>query len=202
MVNDTQFNKVLIVLNGVIPLALLGRDWYLGNLGANPIEFILSTTGVLTLLFLLVSLSVTPLRKITGRNDLIRYRRMLGLFAFFYGCLHLVTYSVFDKSLDLSAIVADVWQRPFIALGMSALGILLPLAVTSTKGWIRRLGGKRWQKLHRFVYLAAVFGVLHFYLIQKSDFFWPVIAGLLLAALLGYRLWYRFAPDVRSEAKV
>ncbi|HUF05191.1 MAG TPA: protein-methionine-sulfoxide reductase heme-binding subunit MsrQ [Aridibacter sp.] len=191
---DSQFNKVLIGVNGLVPLALLGWDWYRGNLGANPVEFVLSTTGVLTLLFLLISLAVTPLRKITGRNDLIRYRRMLGLFAFFYGCAHLVTYSIFDKSLDLSAIVEDVWQRPFIALGMSALGILLPLAITSTKGWIKRLGGKRWQRLHRLVYVAAVFGVIHFYLIQKSDFFWPIIGGVILAAVFGYRLWVRFAP--------
>lgn len=199
--NDTQFTKVLIAVNALVPPALLAWDWYRGNLGANPVEFVLATTGVLTLLFLLLSLAVTPLRKITGRNDLVRYRRMLGLFAFFYGCSHLVTYSIFDKSLDLSAIVEDVWERPFIALGMSALGILLPLAVTSTKGWIKRLGGKRWQRLHRLVYVAAVFGVIHFYLIQKSDFFWPIVAGIVLAALFGYRLWVKFAPKVRSEAK-
>lgn len=198
---DTQFNKALIVVNGLVPLLMLGWDWYRGNLGANPVEFVLATTGVLTLIFLLISLAVTPLRKITGRNDLIRYRRMLGLFAFFYGCSHLVTYSIFDKSLDLSAIVEDVWERPFIALGMSALGILLPLAVTSTKGWIKRLGGKRWQRLHRLVYVAAVFGVIHFYLIQKSNFFWPIVAGSVLAALFGYRLWVRIAPKVGSGAE-
>lgn len=186
---DVRFNKLLILVNGSVPLVMLGYDFSRGALGANPIAFILSTTGVLTLTFLLISLAVTPLRKMTGRNDLIRYRRMLGLFAFFYGCLHLVTYSIFDKGLNLPDIVADVWARPFIAFGMSALGIMLPLAITSTNGWIRRLGGKRWQKLHRLVYLAAVFGVIHFYLIQKSDFFWPIIAAGVLGMLFLLRIW-------------
>lgn len=186
---DVRFFKLLIGVNAAIPLALLLWDWYGGRLGTNPVEFVLSTTGVLTLLFLLISLSVTPLRKLTRENGLVRFRRMLGLLAFFYGCLHLITYSIFDKSLDLSAIVSDVWERPFIALGMSALGIMLPLAITSTNGMIKRLGGKRWQKLHRLVYLAGMFGVAHFYLIQKSDFFWPIIFGIVLAFLLGYRVW-------------
>lgn len=186
---DVRFNKVLIGVNAAVPLILLLWDWYRGGLGTNPVEFILSTTGVLTLIFLLVSLAVTPLRKLTGGNSLIRYRRMLGLLSFFYGCLHLVTYSAFDKSLDLSAIVDDVWERPFIALGMSALGILLPLAITSTNGMIKRLGGKRWQRLHKLVYVAGVFGVAHFYLIQKSDFFWPIVFGIVLVMLLGFRVY-------------
>lgn len=186
---DVPFFKLLIGVNASIPLALLLWDWYGGRLGTNPVEFVLSTTGVLTLIFLLISLSVTPIRKLTGENTLIRYRRMLGLLAFLYGCLHLITYSIFDKSLDLSAIVGDVWERPFIALGMSALGIMLPLAITSTNGMIKRLGGKRWQRLHRLVYVAGVFGVAHFYLIQKSDFFWPILFGIALAFLLGYRIY-------------
>ncbi|REJ79081.1 MAG: sulfoxide reductase heme-binding subunit YedZ [Acidobacteria bacterium] len=198
---DIRFVKVLIAVNGIVPLAMLGWDWNQGNLGANPIEFILSTTGYLTLIFLLLSLAVTPLRKMTGRNELIRFRRLVGLLAFFYGCVHLITYSIFDKSLDLSAIVSDVWERPFIALGMSALGIMLPLAITSTNGWIKRLGGKRWQKLHRLVYLAGIFAVLHFWLIQKSDFSWPIVGVLVLAALLIYRVWAKFAPKAGASAK-
>lgn len=198
---DYGFNKILIAVNAFVPLAMLGWDWSGGRLGANPIEFILRTTGVLTLSFLLISLSVTPVRKLTGRNDLIKYRRELGLLSFFYGCLHLITYSIFDKSLNLKAIVADVWERPFIALGMSALGILLPLAVTSTNGWIKRMGGKRWQELHRMVYVAGVLGVAHFYLVQKSDFFWPYVYGTILVLLLGYRIYLRYAPAKKVPAK-
>jgi sulfoxide reductase heme-binding subunit YedZ len=199
--NDVQFNKLLIAVNAFVPPGMLVWDWYNARLGANPIEFVLSTTGVLTLSFLLLSLAVTPVRKLTGRNDLVRYRRMLGLFAFFYGCAHLVTYSIFDKSLDLAAIAADVWERPFIALGMSALAILLPLAVTSTNGMIKRLGGKRWQMLHRLVYVAGALGVAHFYLVQKSNFFWPIVYGIVLSLLLGFRLYARFSPGPKVTAR-
>jgi sulfoxide reductase heme-binding subunit YedZ len=147
--NDVRFYKLLISANALIPLALLLTDGLNGRLGANPIEFFLRTTGVLTLTFSLITLAVTPLRKIFGWNSLIKYRRMLGLFAFFYGCLHLVTYSIFDKSLGFSAIVADVIQRPFIAIGMIAFTILVPLAITSTNGMVKRLGGKNWARLHK-----------------------------------------------------
>jgi sulfoxide reductase heme-binding subunit YedZ len=199
--NDLAFTKLLIAVNALVPPIMLGWDWYNSRLGANPIEFVLATTGVLTLSFLLISLAVTPVRKLTGRNDLIRYRRMLGLFAFFYGCVHLITYSIFDKSLNLRAIAVDVWERPFIALGMSALGILLPLAVTSTNGWIKRLGGRRWQKLHRLVYVAGVLGVAHFYLVQKSDFFWPIVYGIVLSFLLGYRIYVWILKERKVPVK-
>ncbi len=198
---DFRFIKLVIAVNALIPLLLLGWDWYRGRLGANPVEFVLATTGVLTLVFLLVSLSVTPLRRLTGDNSIIRYRRMLGLISFFYGCTHLTTYSVFDKSGSLRAIGADVWERPFIALGMGALAILLPLAVTSTNGWVKRLGGKRWQNLHRLVYLAAIFGVAHFYLIQKSDVFWPVVFAIFLCLLFGYRAYLKLAFRKGSAAR-
>ncbi len=187
--NDVKFNKILIFTNALVPLALLGWDAARGNLGANPIEFFLRTTGVLTLIFLLVTLSVTPLRKKFGWNNLIKFRRMLGLYAFFYGFLHLVTYSIFDKSLSLSAIASDVWQRPFIAVGMLAFFLLIPLAVTSTNGMIKRLGGKNWARLHKLSYPVAVLGVIHFWMIVKSDIFYPVLFGLVLAFLLGYRLY-------------
>ena len=186
---DIKFNKIILFTNALVPLGLLGFDAFRGNLGANPIEFFLRTTGVLTLVFLLVTLSVTPLRKYTGWNNLVKFRRMLGLFAFFYGFLHLVTYSIFDKSLSIPAILSDIWQRPFIAIGMSAFFLLIPLAVTSTNGMIKRLGGKNWTRLHKLSYLIAILGVLHFYMIVKSDVFYPALFGIVLAVLLFYRIY-------------
>lgn len=189
--NDVNFNKGLISANALLPLALLGYDAYRGMLGANPVEFFLRTTGVMTLVFIMVTLSVTPLRNLFGWNGLIKYRRMLGLYAFFYGCIHLVTYSIFDKRLDLSAIIADVVQRPFITAGMSALILMVPLAVTSTNKMIKRLGGKRWSKLHKLTYVVAVLGVFHFWMIVKSDLFYPAIFAAAAIFLLGYRLFMR-----------
>jgi sulfoxide reductase heme-binding subunit YedZ len=185
---DVRFHKFLISINALIPLAFLAFDSYRGALGANPIEFFLRTTGVLTLVFLFITLAISPLRKIFGWNSLIKLRRMLGLYAFFYGLVHLVTYSIFDKSLDLAAIVGDVWQRPFIAVGMLAFAMLVPLAVTSTNGMVKRLGGKNWSRLHKLSYVIAVLGVIHFWMIVKSDVFYPAMFGLVLAILLGYRL--------------
>ena len=185
---DVKFNKFLISLNALIPLAFLAYDAFRGQLGANPLEFFLRTTGVLTLTFILITLAVTPLRKIFGWNPLIKYRRMLGLYAFFYASIHLITYSVADKSLDLKAIIADVWQRPFIAIGMLAFTMLVPLAVTSTNGWVKRLGGKKWGRLHKLSYAIAVLGVIHFWMIVKSDVFYPAIFGSVVAVLLGYRM--------------
>jgi methionine sulfoxide reductase heme-binding subunit len=168
---------------------MLGFDAFRGNLGANPVEFFLRTTGVLTLIFLLITLSVTPVRKYFGWNNLVKFRRMLGLYAFFYGLLHLVTYSIFDKSLSFSAIVADVWQRPFIAVGMLAFFLLIPLAITSTNGMIKRLGGKNWARLHKLTYVVAILGVIHFWMIVKSDVFYPALFGIVLAVLLFYRIY-------------
>ncbi len=186
--NDVRFYKILVATNALIPLALLAVDAWRGRLGANPIEFFLRTTGVLTLVFLVVTLSVTPLRKMFGWNSLVKYRRMLGLFSFFYGALHLLTYSVFDRGSSLSSIVGDVAQRPFIAIGMAAFFMLIPLAVTSTNGWIKRLGGKKWARLHKLTYVAAILGVVHFWMIVKSDIFYPALFGIALAGLLAYRL--------------
>jgi sulfoxide reductase heme-binding subunit YedZ len=191
---DVQFNKILIWLNALVPLALLGYDATRGQLGANPVEFFLRTTGVLTLLGILATLAITPLRKFTGSNQLIKYRRTIGLFAFFYGCIHLSTYLVFDRGLSLSGTVADVIERPFVALGMAAFLMMVPLAVTSTNVMIKRLGGKRWQRLHRLIYLTGVLGVTHFWMIVKSDIFYPAIFGLVLAVLLGYRIFVWLAP--------
>lgn len=185
---DSKFHKVLISLNALIPLAFLAIDAYRGALGANPIEFFLRTAGVMTLMFILITLSVTPLRKIFGWNSLIKVRRMLGLYAFFYGLIHLITYSIFDKSLNLPAIVSDVGQRPFIAVGMIAFAMLVPLAVTSTNGMVKRLGGKNWARLHKLTYVVGILGVIHFWMIVKSDVFYPALFGIALAILLGYRL--------------
>ncbi|HQU93143.1 MAG TPA: protein-methionine-sulfoxide reductase heme-binding subunit MsrQ [Pyrinomonadaceae bacterium] len=193
--NDVRFYKILIAVNALIPLGLLAYDGWRGQLGANPIEFFLRTAGVLTLVFLLFTLAVTPLRKLFVWNSLIKYRRMLGLFAFFYGTLHLVTYSVFDRSLSFDAIVGDVAQRPFIAIGMAAFLMLIPLATTSTNGWVKRLGGKKWARLHRLTYIAAILGVIHFWMIVKSDVFYPALFGVVLAGLLVYRLMPKQKPQ-------
>ena len=186
--NDIRFYKIIVFINALVPLLLLAIDASRSRLGANPIEFFLRTTGVLTLLFLFVTLSITPLRKLFGWNQLIKFRRMLGLFAFFYGCVHLTTYSVFDKSINLPAIAADVLQRPFIAVGMIAFLMLIPLAITSTNKMIKRLGGKNWALLHRLTYLAAVLGVIHFWMIVKSDIFYPAIFAVSVAVVLLIRL--------------
>ena len=198
--NDVKFNKLLVFTNALVPLVLLVWDWSRGNLGANPVEFFLRTTGVLTLVFLLVTLAITPLRKRFGWNNLIKFRRMIGLYAFFYGVLHLIAYSVFDKSFDVAAIVSDVWQRPFIAFGMLAFFLLVPLAITSTNGMIKRLGGKNWARLHKLTYLAAILGVVHFWLVVKSDVFYPALFGLILACLLGYRIYAAFEKSKKPVA--
>ena len=197
---DVKFNKLLIFLNALIPLALLAYDGFRGQLGANPVEFFIRTTGVLTLTFLLITLAVTPLRKLLNWNEAIKYRRMLGLFAFFYGCLHLSSYLIFDRGLSLKSTVADVVERPFITVGMAAYLMMVPLAVTSTNGMVKRLGGKRWQRLHRLIYLIAGLGVIHFYMLVKSDVFYPAIFGLVAAVLLIYRIYARQQKKIVKPA--
>lgn len=187
--NDAKFNKLLLFINSLVPLAFLSWDWYFNRLGANPIECFLRTTGILTLVFLFLTLAVSPLRQIWGWNQLIKLRRMLGLYAFFYGVVHLITYSIFDKSLDFADIIGDIWNRPFIAVGMLALVLMIPLAVTSTNAMIKRLGGKNWQKLHRLIYVSAILGLIHFFWIQKSDYSYPIMFALVLLMLLGYRIY-------------
>jgi sulfoxide reductase heme-binding subunit YedZ len=158
------------------------------GLGANPIDVITRTTGRWTLTFLLITLSVTPVRKLSGLTWLIRFRRMLGLFAFFYGSLHLMTYVWLDKFFDVHAMLHDIAKRRFITAGMTAWTLMLPLALTSTTGWIRRLGGKRWQRLHRLIYFSAAAGVVHFIWLVKADLRRPLTYGAVLAVLLAYRL--------------
>lgn len=181
------FLRVLIGINSLVPLVLILIDGARGNLGVNPLEFYLRATGSLTLIFLLLTLSVTPFRRLTGSNQIVKHRRMLGLFAFFYAVLHATAYAIFDKGLDASAIAGDVLQRPFISFGMAAFLMILPLALTSTGGWVRRLGGRNWSRLHRLTYLIAILGVIHFWMLVKSDILYPAAAGIALFALLGYR---------------
>lgn len=189
---DIKFYKLVLFINALVPLALLGWDWRRGQLGANPLDFVTRTTGTLTLVFLALTLAVTPLRKWTGANWLVRLRRMLGLYAFFYGSLHLLCYVWFDKWFDLGAIVQDVTRRRFILVGVLAFTSMVPLAVTSTDKMIKRLGGKRWQKLHRLIYLSAAAGVFHYYLLVKSDVRKPLAFAAIVALLLGYRLFVSY----------
>jgi sulfoxide reductase heme-binding subunit YedZ len=191
---DTAFSKVLLFINSLVPLALLGWDGAHHRLGANPLEFITRTTGMLTLVFLLLSLTITPLRKLTGWNWLIKFRRMVGLYAFFYGSLHFITYIWFDRFFNLKSTAADILQRPFIAVGMTSFFLLIPLAITSTNKMIKRLGGKRWSRLHQLVYVASAGGVLHYYMLVKSDTRLPIAFAFALALLLGYRMAKAYAP--------
>jgi sulfoxide reductase heme-binding subunit YedZ len=158
------------------------------SLGANPAEFIRNSLGTWTLVFLCITLGVTPARKLLNQNWLIRFRRMLGLFAFFYGTLHLITYGWLDTGWDFQAIVKDVYQRPFITVGFAAFVLMIPLAITSTAGMVRRLGGRRWQLLHRLIYFSAIGGVIHYYWLVKSDVTVPVRFAVVVGALLAYRL--------------
>jgi sulfoxide reductase heme-binding subunit YedZ len=185
--------KPVVVMACLGPLSRLGWKAYAGLLGANPIEVITHSTGDWTLIFLLVTLSITPLRKITGQLWLIRYRRMFGLFAFFYACLHFTTYIWLDKFFDVHEMLADIAKRKFITVGFAAFLLLIPLAVTSTSGWIRRLGGKRWQALHRLIYVSGILGVVHYLWLVKADIRKPLEYGAVLAALLVYRIvvWLR-----------
>ena len=196
---DTRFAKVLIFINCLIPLLLLLWDTYRKQVGANPLEFVTRTTGMLTIVFLFLTLAVTPLRRIMGANWLVKFRRMLGLYAFFYGFLHLMTYVAFDRFFKLTTIPGDVAQRPFIAVGLVAFFMLVPLAITSTNSMVRRLGGKNWKRLHRLTYLAGVGGVLHYWMLVKSDTRIPLTFGFLLFVLLGYRLIAKYASPNGSS---
>jgi methionine sulfoxide reductase heme-binding subunit len=191
---DTRFSKLLLFINGLVPLCLLLWDWYRNQVGANPLEFVTRTTGMLTLLFLMITLALTPVRKITGLNWIVKFRRMVGLFAFFYGSLHLVTYLWFDRFFNLRSIAGDVAQRPFIAIGMTAFFLMVPLAITSTSKMVKRLGGKRWAMLHKLVYGAGVAGVVHYWMLVKSDNRLPLTFGFILLLLLGHRLFVKLYP--------
>ncbi len=194
--------KTVVWIAALTPAALLAWDFWRGNLSVNPIEDITNRTGWWTLTLLSVTLAITPVRRLTGRHDIVRFRRLIGLFAFFYGTLHLLTYIVLDRYFAFGTLLEDIAERPFITVGFATWLILLSLALTSTRGWIRRLG-KKWRRLHRGVYVAAVLGTIHFYWGVKADtreplWFMGIVAVLLLARLPAVR---RMAGSVRARRR-
>jgi len=204
-----RVTKIVVFIVCMVPLGLLAwrffgahptdmSTWGAG-LGANPVEALEHKTGDWTLRFLLITLAITPLRKLLHVPALIKFRRMFGLFAFFYGCLHFTTYLGVDKFFNVHEIVADVVKRKYITVGFTAFVLLIPLAVTSTAGWIRRLGGKRWQALHRLIYISAICGIIHYLWLVKADIHEPLEYGAVLAVLLAYRVvaWLRPASSTR-----
>ncbi|MGE3840682.1 MAG: sulfite oxidase heme-binding subunit YedZ [Vicinamibacterales bacterium] len=193
-----RYVKLPVFAASILPAAWLVWGAFTDRLGANPIDAITDTTGDWTLRFLLISLAVTPLRRLTGWNQVIGLRRMLGLFAFFYATLHFGTYLVLDQFFAFDYIVADIAKRPYITVGFTAFVLLVPLAVTSTKGWIRRLG-RRWQLLHRLVYVSACLGVVHYLWLVKLDTTRPLRYAAALAALLGLRLFWVFQRRLRAS---
>jgi sulfoxide reductase heme-binding subunit YedZ len=184
----SRWAKVPVWILSLTPLAYLGWRAWNEDLTANPIEYITHFTGDWTIRFLVFTLAITPLRKLLRMPDLIKFRRLLGLFAFFYGTLHFSTYLGVDKFFDFHEIWGDVAKRPYITMGFTGFVLMIPLAVTSTVGWIRRMGGKRWQMLHRLVYGSAVAGVIHYYWLVKSDTRDPRLYAILVGLLLGFRL--------------
>lgn len=189
---DFYFQKQLLWLNGSLPLVLLFTDILTNKLGANPAEAFIRTTGVIGLIFLILSLLVTPLSKIFTWTWLIRHRRWLGLWAFYYALVHLIAYSAFDKGLIFTDIIADIYKRPFILLGFLCFCILLPLAITSSDQMIKKMGGKNWRKLHTLTYVAIILACAHYWLIVKSDLKYPLFFAIATAGLLIFRLYKKF----------
>jgi sulfoxide reductase heme-binding subunit YedZ len=191
--DTVDFLKRLIMVNAAVPAVLVGADAARGNLGANPVEFVLRSTGTMALLFLALTLTITPARELLGAAWLTKLRRLLGLLSFAYACVHVAIYLSLDQSFDLVAVARDAVTRPFVTFGMLAFGFMVPLAWTSTNAAIRRLG-KRWAKLHQRVYLVAVFAVVHYWLEVKADTTKPAIFASVFAVLLFYRFVKRGIP--------
>jgi DMSO/TMAO reductase YedYZ heme-binding membrane subunit len=186
---DIRFAKLLLLVNGAVPLALLVWDWLHHRLGANPPKFAIHTTGRMALIFLMLTMAVTPVRKITGWNWLLFSRRVLGLYAFFYACCHFLFFFSLDRFFSVSGTMSEMVKRKYLIVGSVALFVMVPLAVTSTNAMIKRLGGRRWRALHRLAYLAAIAGVLHYYMQVKADVRQPLVFSGVLGVLLGYRLF-------------
>jgi sulfoxide reductase heme-binding subunit YedZ len=184
----SRWTKVAVFVLCLVPAGWLGWRAWNSDLTANPIEYITHFTGDWTIRLIVATLAITPLRKLLHVPDLIRFRRMIGLFAFFYACLHFSTWFGLDKFFDWQEIAKDFTKRRFIIMGLAAFLSLLPLAITSTRGWIRRMGGKNWQRLHRLIYVAAIAAVVHYYWLVKSDIRSPVLYAAMVAVLLGYRI--------------
>ena len=183
--------KLIVFCSSLLPIAFLVWRLFHNDLGANPIEALIRGTGDWALRFLLITLGITPLRKLSGLNWLVRLRRMLGLYAFFYALLHFMSYVGFDQGFDLQAILKDVWKRPFITFGFTSFLLLIPLAITSITAIIRYMGGKRWQTLHSAIYPIGIFASLHYWWLVKIDTREPLVYACILAALLGIRIVWR-----------
>jgi sulfoxide reductase heme-binding subunit YedZ len=186
----TRVVKPALYLVALLPLAWLLYALFSGIVMGDQVKFMQHVTGDTVLTCLMLTLAITPLRRLTGWNEIIRVRRMIGLTAFWYACLHLTTYVVFDQDFSLMEITKDIVKHPWVLVGFTAFLCLVPLAITSTNGWIRRLGGKRWNRLHRLVYVAAIAGVLHYLWLVKRDIHYPLVYGAVLIVLLGSRLWW------------
>lgn len=196
-----RYGKPLVFLLCLVPFGVLIARGVSGALGPNPVEAITHFTGDWTLRLLLVTLAVTPLRRLTGQAWLVRFRRMLGLFTFFYAVLHVTTYLWLDRYFELGTIAEDVLKRPYITVGFAAFVLMVPLAITSTQGWIRRLG-RRWKRLHRAVYAIGVLGVLHYLWLVKADLLEPAIYGAILVVLLGLRVpWADLTARLRATRR-
>lgn len=185
---ETRFVKSLVLLNGAVPATLLGVDALRGHLGANPVNFAIRTTGLLSLIFLLLSLTTTPVGRITGWTWLTQVRRTLGLYAFFHALAHLAVFFVWDRALSFGSTLSEMLVRPYLTVGAAGLLLMVPLAATSTNAMIKRLGGARWKRLHRLAYVAAIAGAVHYYLLVKADIRQPVAFAIVLTILLGYRI--------------
>jgi sulfoxide reductase heme-binding subunit YedZ len=205
----TRVVKPVLYLAALMPLSWMLFALLTGLVMGDQVKFMQHVTGDTILSCLMLTLSITPLRRLTGWNEIIKVRRLIGLTAFWYACIHLSTYLVFDQSLSVGEIVADIMEHPWVLVGFAAFLCLVPLAITSTTGWVRRLGGKRWQRLHRLVYVAAAAGVLHYFWLVKKDVTAPLTYGAVLVVLLGSRLWFargrvrarRSAPAGEAEAE-
>ena len=188
--NTFGWLRRVVWLACLLPLVWLAFGAWADRLGANPIEYITRATGDWTLRLLLLTLAVTPLRQVTGWHWLVRLRRMLGLYAFFYASLHLLIYVWLDQFFDIEGIVKDIIKRPFVTIGFAAFVLMLPLAITSTHGMVRRLGGRAWQRLHKLVYAVGVLGVAHYWWLVKKDLTEPIFYAIILSLLFGVRLWH------------
>jgi DMSO/TMAO reductase YedYZ heme-binding membrane subunit len=200
--SDLRFAKLLVLVNCAVPAVLLGWDAWHHQLGANPVNFAILTTGLMALIFLTLTMAVTPLRKITGLNWIIFSRRTLGLYAFFYALLHFLIFFFLDRQGSISGTLSEMVKRKYLIVGSIGLFVMIPLAVTSTNAMIKRLGGKRWRALHRLAYVAAIAGVIHYYMQAKKDMRQPLAFAVMLAILLGWRLaGYWRKPKLMPTAK-
>jgi len=199
---DPRFAKLVLLINGVVPLGMLAWDAYNGQIGANPVNDAIHITGVMTLIFLSLTLAVTPVRKITGWNWLSHFRRMLGLFAFFYACVHFSLYFALQRSFSVTGVFEDTAKRPFIFFGMAALVLMIPLALTSTNGMIKWMGARKWKRLHQLVYLVAIAAAIHYWLNGKVVGVGQEVFAGIIAVLLASRIVLWQAAEMRKPRAI